>query len=234
MISDEIERICGHPPANFVATPAHDARASSTPTIATVCCGPSSTRPSASEPSPSSTGSCAPTASCAGCSTAARWCRAPGGRLWVDGAMFDVTERRAAEEALRRHESSRPAPRSCARRACASSRPPTPPGAIERDLHDGAQQRLVAVVLTPGARGAGAPAPTPGSFPRPPSELARGWPSCATWHTGSTRPCSASTGSPPRSTAWSPARRSPSTWRDAASARRPRSRRRSTSRSPRP
>ena len=28
----------------------------------------------------------------------------PGGRLWMDGAIFDITERRAAEEALRRRE----------------------------------------------------------------------------------------------------------------------------------
>ena len=51
-----------------------------------------------------------------------------GGRLWIDGAMFDITERRAAEEAAAPSaRSSAPAPRSCAPRACGSSRPPTPP-----------------------------------------------------------------------------------------------------------
>ena len=73
----------------------------------------------------------------------------PGGRLWIDGAMFDITERRAAEEALRAPRGrGGPHRRSCAPRARGSSRPPTPPAArIERDLHDGAQQRLVALAL---------------------------------------------------------------------------------------
>ena len=56
--------------------------------------------------------------------------RGPGGRLWLDGAMFDITERRAAEEALlaprgrgRAHGRAARLPRR------ASSRPPTRRGA---------------------------------------------------------------------------------------------------------
>jgi signal transduction histidine kinase len=73
----------------------------------------------------------------------------PGGRLWVDGAMFDVTERRAAEEAARereieqaRNEELRASRARIVDAADAARR------RIERDLHDGAQQRLVLVSLT--------------------------------------------------------------------------------------
>jgi hypothetical protein len=41
--------------------------------------------------------------------------------VWLDGAIFDITERRRAEDAVREHETER------ARLARASSRPPTPP-----------------------------------------------------------------------------------------------------------
>ena len=53
----------------------------------------------------------------------------PGGRLWMDGAIFDITERREAEEALRRREIEAARTASCAPRARGSSRPPTRPGA---------------------------------------------------------------------------------------------------------
>jgi len=72
----------------------------------------------------------------------------PGGRLWLDGALFDITERRAAEEALLAHkvEAARSAELRASRQrileaADAARRK------IERDLHDGAQQRLVSLVL---------------------------------------------------------------------------------------
>ena len=68
----------------------------------------------------------------------------PGGRLWLDGALFDITERRAAEAALLAHkvEAARTAELRASRQrileaADAARRK------IERDLHDGAQQRLV-------------------------------------------------------------------------------------------
>ena len=70
------------------------------------------------------------------------------GRWWLDGAIFDVTARRAAEQALREREvvdaqlaevrASRARILDAADRARRD---------IERNLHDGAQQRLVAVAL---------------------------------------------------------------------------------------
>jgi PAS domain S-box-containing protein len=72
----------------------------------------------------------------------------PGGRLWMDGAIVDVTERRAAEEALRVREVE-----SAREDALKASRARIVQAAdaarrkIERDLHDGAQQRLVSLAL---------------------------------------------------------------------------------------
>ena len=70
------------------------------------------------------------------------------GRWWLDGAIFDITARRAAEQALREHEvieaqlaevrASRSRILDAADRARRD---------IERNLHDGAQQRLVSVAL---------------------------------------------------------------------------------------
>src|SRR5215211_5895511 len=70
------------------------------------------------------------------------------GRRWLDGAIFDVTARRAAEQAVREHElveaqlaevhASRARILEAADRARRE---------IERNLHDGAQQRLVSVAL---------------------------------------------------------------------------------------
>src|SRR5262249_8454631 len=71
-----------------------------------------------------------------------------GGRLWMDGALFDVTERRAAEEALRRREieaaRAEELKASSARIVAAAD---AARRKIERDLHDGAQQRLVSLAL---------------------------------------------------------------------------------------
>src|SRR4051794_10663390 len=70
------------------------------------------------------------------------------GRRWLDGAIFDITARRAAEQAMREHEimeaqlaevrASRARILEAADRARRE---------IERNLHDGAQQRLVSVAL---------------------------------------------------------------------------------------
>src|SRR4051794_39353892 len=70
------------------------------------------------------------------------------GRRWLDGAIFDITTRRAAEQALREREiveaqlaevrASRARILDAADRARRD---------IERNLHDGAQQRLLAVAL---------------------------------------------------------------------------------------
>ncbi len=117
----------------------------------------------------------------------------PGGRLWLDGAMFDITERRAAEEALLAHkvEAARTAELRASRQrileaADAARRK------IERDLHDGAQQRLVSLVLDVQVASAalakdptGAARSSSGSAPssrRPP-------PSCASSRAASTRRC---------------------------------------------
>ncbi len=70
------------------------------------------------------------------------------GRSWLDGAIFDITARRAAEQALREHEivetrlaevhASRARILEAADRARRE---------IEHNLHDGAQQRFVSVAL---------------------------------------------------------------------------------------
>jgi len=71
------------------------------------------------------------------------------GRWWLDGAIFDVTARRAAEEALREHEVTEAqlaeVRASRARILEATDRARRD---IERNLHDGAQQRLVSVALS--------------------------------------------------------------------------------------
>jgi PAS domain S-box-containing protein len=74
--------------------------------------------------------------------------RALDGREWLDGAIFDITTRRAAEEALREREiveaqlaevrASRARILEAADRARRE---------IERNLHDGAQQRFVSLAL---------------------------------------------------------------------------------------
>jgi PAS domain S-box-containing protein len=72
----------------------------------------------------------------------------PGGRQWLDGALFDITERKEAEDALLRREveAARTAELHASRarivQAADNAR-----RKIERDLHDGAQQRLVAMAL---------------------------------------------------------------------------------------
>jgi PAS domain S-box-containing protein len=71
-----------------------------------------------------------------------------GGRLWMDGVIFDITERREAEEALRRREIE--AARTDELRASRARIVAAADAArrkIGRDLHDGAQQRLVALAL---------------------------------------------------------------------------------------
>ena len=71
-----------------------------------------------------------------------------GGRLWCDGALFDVTERRAAEEAARAREIDRARNEELrASRARIVEAADAARRKIERDLHDGAQQRLVALAL---------------------------------------------------------------------------------------
>ncbi len=72
----------------------------------------------------------------------------PGGRLWMDGAIFDITDRHVAEEALRRREieEARNAELRASRRRIVAAADAAR-RKIERDLHDGAQQRLVSMTL---------------------------------------------------------------------------------------
>ena len=72
----------------------------------------------------------------------------PGDRLWMDGALFDITDRRAAEEALRRQEIDRARTEELrASRIRIVEAADAARRRIERDLHDGAQQRLVKLGL---------------------------------------------------------------------------------------
>jgi PAS domain S-box-containing protein len=74
--------------------------------------------------------------------------QAGDGRWWLDGAIFDITARRAAEQAQREHEVTEAqlaeVRASRARILDAADRARRD---IERNLHDGAQQRLVSVAL---------------------------------------------------------------------------------------
>jgi PAS domain S-box-containing protein len=71
------------------------------------------------------------------------------GRECVDGIIFDITARRRAEEARRRSEAEAARVRELeAARARIIAAADDARRRIERDLHDGAQQSLVAVALT--------------------------------------------------------------------------------------
>jgi PAS domain S-box-containing protein len=107
------------------------------------------------------------------------------GRRWLDGAIFDITTRRAAEQALREREiveaqlAEVHASRARILQAADSAR-----REIERNLHDGAQQRFVSTRCgcrsgwrstrrSETRRVANLPACSTSCVPA--------WPSCATW-----------------------------------------------------
>jgi PAS domain S-box-containing protein len=73
----------------------------------------------------------------------------PGGRTRLHGVIFDITDRKRAEDALRRREAeeARIAELKAARARIIAAQDATR-REIERDLHDGAQQRLVTLALT--------------------------------------------------------------------------------------
>lgn len=148
LISDEIERISGYPPANFVA--------STKRTIVSIV--HPDDRERVAQAVADATDSGRPFVleyRIVRADGGVRWVLdrgqlvpGPGGRLWMDGALFDITERRAAEEALRRQqieqartEELRASRVRIVQAADAARR------RIERDLHDGAQQRLVALAV---------------------------------------------------------------------------------------
>jgi hypothetical protein len=70
------------------------------------------------------------------------------GRWWLDGAIFDITQRREPSRRCASTPSPRRSSPRCAPHAPGSSRPADRARRdIERNLHDGAQQRLVSVAL---------------------------------------------------------------------------------------
>jgi PAS domain S-box-containing protein len=70
------------------------------------------------------------------------------GRRWLDGAIFDITARRAAEQALRERELVEAALAEVrASRARILEAADRARQEIERNLHDGAQQQFVSVAL---------------------------------------------------------------------------------------
>ena len=70
------------------------------------------------------------------------------GDSWLDGIIFDITERRSAEESLRRRdaEAARIAELHASRQRIVAAGD-AERRRLERNLHDGAQQRLVTVAL---------------------------------------------------------------------------------------
>jgi PAS domain S-box-containing protein len=148
LISDEIERISGYPPSNFIASARRTIMSIVHPddrerVMAAVAQARDGQNQFATE------------YRIVRADGEIRWVLdrgqlvpGRGGRLWVDGAIFDITERRATEQALRRREvqEARTAELRASRvrivQAADAAR-----RKIERDLHDGAQQRLVAMAL---------------------------------------------------------------------------------------
>jgi PAS domain S-box-containing protein len=149
LISDEIERISGYPPANFIASERRTLLSIIHPddrdgVMQAVAEAGQQEEPFVLE------------YRIVRADGEVRWVLdrgqmipGPGGRLWMDGAIFDVTERRAAEEALRRHEIEQARTEELrASRVRIVQAADAARKKIERDLHDGAQQRLVLLSLT--------------------------------------------------------------------------------------
>jgi PAS domain S-box-containing protein len=166
LITDEIERISGYPAANFLA--------SARRTLLSIVHPDDRERVQRAVATADDTEPFAIEYRIVAADGSVRWVLdrgqlvpGAGGRLWMDGALFDVTERRAAEAALRRREieaaRAEELKASSARIVAAAD---AARRKIERDLHDGAQQRLVSLALEVRlARGRVAAAPeTAGPF----------------------------------------------------------------------
>jgi len=151
LISDEIERISGYPPANFIASTRRTLLSIVHPddldaVRAAVARAADDGGPFVLE------------FRIVRADGTPRWVLdrgqlvpGPGGRLWADGALFDVTERHEAEEALRHREVEKArADELHASRARIVAAADAARRKIERDLHDGAQQRLVALTVEVG------------------------------------------------------------------------------------
>jgi PAS domain S-box-containing protein len=149
MITDEIERISGYPPANFLASNRRTILSLVHPDDVDMVLE-AITQASIDSDDPFQLEYRIVLAD-----GSVRWVldrgqlvRGAAGRLWMDGALFDITERREAEEKLLRHEVE--AARTAELRASRARIIEAADNArrkIERDLHDGAQQRLVSLVL---------------------------------------------------------------------------------------
>ena len=124
------------------------------------------------------------------------------GRVCLDGVIFDVTERREAEERLRlRRRPRRRRPASVrASRARIVEAADDARRRLERDLHDGAQQRFVsAALMAQLARRRAADAAARRAvelLDRSPASSSPGSPTCASSPTASTRRSSADLGLP--------------------------------------
>ena len=175
LISDEIERISGYPPANFIASEKRTLLSIVHPDdrdgiIASVANATDDGRPFVLE------------YRIVRADGGVRWVLdrgqlvpGHGGRLWMDGAIFDITERRATEEALRRREIEEARTEELrASRVRIVQAADAARRKIERDLHDGAQQRLVALALDVSSPQAGrARARVGGAVARAPGQRAR-------------------------------------------------------------
>jgi PAS domain S-box-containing protein len=148
LISDEIERISGYPPDNFIASRRRTLLSIMHPDDRDLVLEAIAECSSKREPF-------AVEYRIRRADGEIRWVLdrgqlvdGPGGRLWMDGALFDITERRQAEEALRRREIEEArAAELHASRARIVDAADAARRKIERDLHDGAQQRLVSLAL---------------------------------------------------------------------------------------
>jgi PAS domain S-box-containing protein len=149
MITDEIERISGYPPANFLVSSRRTILSLIHPDdVDMVLEAVSMASADSGEPFEMQYRIVRDDGQIRWVLDRGQLVKGPGGRLWVDGAMFDITERRQAEEALLRHEVE--AARTAELRASRARIIEAADKArrkIERDLHDGAQQRLVSLVL---------------------------------------------------------------------------------------
>jgi PAS domain S-box-containing protein len=147
LISDEIERISGYPPVNFIA--------SARRTIPSIVHPDDRDRVLEAVSEATEGGPFQLEYRIVRADGEVRWVldrgqlvRGTGGRLWMDGAIFDITERRAAEEAARRREIEQARLDELrASRARIVDAADAARRKIERDLHDGAQQRLVSLTL---------------------------------------------------------------------------------------
>jgi PAS domain S-box-containing protein len=148
LISDEIERISGYPPHNFIA--------SARRTIMSIVHPDDRDRVLAAVEAASREGEPFEFEyRIVRADGEIRWVLdrgqpvpGPGGRLWMDGAIVDITDRRAAEERLRERgiEQARTEELRASRVRIVQAAD-TARRKIERDLHDGAQQRLVSLAL---------------------------------------------------------------------------------------